>query len=292
MELRHLRNFTVVAETCHFGRAAERLHMAQPALSQAIRHLETELGAPLFTRTTRQVALTPAGEYLLGEARRALSTLDASVDEVRRIADGKRGTIRVAFTGTATLSELPGIARTLRRHAPDVTLQVHSDLLTGDQCERLREGRIDIGILRPPIVGDGISVRPLLVEPLVLALPDEHRLAAEPAVTVADLRTEEFIRYASPDSVVDAAVVRSCRVAGFTPNRAHDAAGTAVMLALVAAGLGIAVLPASARALPIAGVTFRSLPDAEHVELGVAWRSDDDSAIVHTVLDLLLAAAS
>ncbi|MGQ4601163.1 LysR substrate-binding domain-containing protein [Nocardia sp. R6R-6] len=287
MELRHLRYFAAVADTCHFGRAAERLHMAQPALSQAIRQLETELGAELFTRTTRHVSLTPAGEFLLGEARRVLAIVDESVHGVRRIAEGRRGLVRMAFTGTAVLSHLPRIARTLQRDLPGIALEVHSDLLTPAQCDRLRDGSLDLGILRPPVRGDGIALHTLEVEPLVLAVPVDHRLALEPVIGVADLRTENFIAYASPDSVVNAAAQRSCRAAGFSPHVGHEAAGTAVLLALVAGGLGIAIVPASARALPLAGVVFRDLLDAEPVELALAWHRDDDSAAVASVLDVL-----
>ncbi|MEV6338814.1 LysR substrate-binding domain-containing protein [Nocardia vinacea] len=287
MELRHLRYFATVADTCHFGRAAERLHMAQPALSQAIRQLETELGTELFTRTTRQVSLTPAGEFLLGEARRVLDTVEEGVQGVRRIAEGRLGLVRIAFTGTAALSYLPRIARTLQRDLPDIALEIHSELLTSAQCDRLRDRSLDLGVLRPPVQGDGIAVHTLEVEPLVLAVPADHRLAVEPIVAMADLRTENFIAYAGAESVVNAAVLRSCRSAGFSPNREHEAAGTGVLLALVAGGLGIAVVPASARALPLAGVVFRDLIDAESVELALAWRRDTDSSVVASVLDVL-----
>lgn len=287
MELRHLRYFATVADTRHFGRAAERLHMAQPALSQAVRQLETELGAELFTRTTRQVSLTPAGEFLLGEARRVLDIIDEGVHSVRRIAEGRCGLVRMAFTGTATLSHLPRIARTLQRDLPGIALEVHSDLLTSAQCDRLRDGSLDLGILRPPVRGDGIALYTLEVEPLVLAVPVDHRLAVEPAIAMTDLRTESFIAYADPDSVVNAAALRSCRAAGFSPQWEHQAAGTAVLLALVAGGLGIAIVPASARALPLAGVVFRDLLDAESVELALAWHREYNSAAVASVLDVL-----
>ncbi|MBF6291343.1 LysR substrate-binding domain-containing protein [Nocardia farcinica] len=289
MELRHLRYFAAVAETRHFGRAAERLHMAQPALSQAIRQLEAELGAALLTRTTRQVALTPAGEFLLGEARRVLDTLDDSVRGVRRIAAGRLGQVRLGFTSTATLSHLPGIARALRRELPGVVLEVHSDLLTADQCERLRTGDLDLGILRPPVIGDGLGLRTLEIEPLMLAVPADHRLAHEPAVAMADLRDEDFLLYANRESIVNAAVLRSARAAGYTPRTALEGVSTGVLLALVAGGLGIAVVPASARALALTGVVFRDLPDAESVELALAWRRDSDSELVRSVLGVLAA---
>lgn len=287
MELRHLRYFATVADTCHFGRAAERLHMAQPALSQAIRQLEDELGAALFTRTTRQVRLTPAGEFLRVEAQRMLDSVEESVQGVRRIAQGRLGLVRIAFTGTAAFTHLPRIARAVKRELPDVALEIHGDMLTPAQCEGLRDGSLDLGLLRPPAIGEGLSVRTIEVEPLVLAAPSDHRLATEPVVTMTDLRTEPFILYGSPGSAVNEAVVRSCKQAGFVPHREHDAPGTAVLLALIAAGLGVALVPSSARAMPLAGVVFREVADAGSVELALAWREHRESALVTSVLGVL-----
>lgn len=287
MELRHLRYFAAVAETRHFGRAAERLHLAQPALSQSIRQLEAELGTQLFTRTTRQVDLTPAGEFLYVETRRVLGAVEDSVRGVRRIADGRLGLVRIAFTGTATFTQLPRIARIIRRELPGVALEIHADLLTPVQSERLRDGSLDLGVLRPPTTGDELALRTLEIEPLVLAVPTDHRLATEPVVAMADLRTEGFIQYADSHSVVNDAVLRSCRTAGFAPRTEHEAAGTTVLLALVAAGLGVALAPASARALPLAGVVFRDVADTATVELALAWRRDSPSALVHAVLEKL-----
>jgi DNA-binding transcriptional LysR family regulator len=287
MELRHLRYFAAVAETSHFGRAAERLHMAQPALSQAIRQLEAELGTALFTRTTRQVSLTPAGEFLRDEARRVLAAVDDSVRGVRRIADGRLGMLRVAFTGTAAFTQLPRIARAVKRDLPGVALEVHADLLTPAQCDGLRQGSLDLGVLRPPATGDDLELRTIEVEQLVLAAPADHRLASEPVVVMSDLRTEDFVLYSASESAVNDAVLRSCRAAGFAPRREHEAPGTAVLLALVAAGLGIALAPSSVRAVPLAGVVFREVADAGWVDLALAWRVGNDSPMIRSVLDTL-----
>jgi DNA-binding transcriptional LysR family regulator len=287
MELRHLRYFAAVADTCHFGRAAERLHMAQPALSQAIRQLESELGTPLLVRTTRQVSLTPAGEFLHKEAQRVLGAVEDSVRGVQRIADGRLGLIRLALTGTAALTQLPRIARVLQHRLPAVGLEIHADLLTPAQCDGLRDGSLDLGVLRPPVTGPGLAVQTLEVEPLVLALPADHRLAAEPVVTMQDLRPEGFVLYSSRHSAVNDAVLRNCEEAGFAPRREHEAPGTAVLLALVAAGLGVALVPSSVQALPLAGVVFRDVADAGSVELALAWRHDESSPIVQSVLDAL-----
>jgi DNA-binding transcriptional LysR family regulator len=295
VELRHLRYFAAVAETCHFGLAAERLHIAQPALSQAVRQLEAELGTPLFVRTTRHVSLTPAGEFLRGEAQRVLGAVEYGVRGVRQIADGRLGLVRIGLTGTAAFTHLPRIARAVKRELPGVALEIHADLLTPAQCDGLRNGSLDLGILRPPVTGDRLTSRTIEVEPLVLAVPVDHRLAAEPVVAVTDLRTEGFVVYAARDSAVNDAVRRTCQDAGFAPRREHEAPGTAVLLALVAAGLGVALVPASARAIPLAGVVFRDVLDAGSIEMALAWRRGDEfvlsgSPLVRSVLETLEAA--
>ena len=290
MELRHLRYFAAVAETRHFGRAAEQLHMAQPALSQSIRQLEAELGTPLFTRTTRQVRLTPAGEFLREEARRVLAAVDESVHGVRRIAEGRQGLVRIAFTGTAAYTQLPRIARILKSELPGLALEVHADQLTSQQVDGLVSGRFDLGVLRPPTSGDDLVLRTLEIEPLVLAVAADHRLAAEPVVAMADLRAEDFVLFAGDASVVNEAVLRSCREAGFTPRHEHRAHGISVLLPLVAADLGVALVPASVRAAPLSGVVFRDVADAASIELALAWRSDDADPSVLGVLAALEAA--
>ena len=139
----------------------------------------------------------------------------------------------------------------VKRELPGVALEIRADMLTPDQCDGLRAGALDLGVLRPPAVGEDIEMRTIDLETLVLAVSVDHRLAVEPVVSLTDLRSEPFISYASRDSAVNDAVLRSCRRAGFVPRREHTAPGTAVLLALVAAGLGVAVVPESVRALPL-----------------------------------------
>lgn len=287
MELRHLRYFAAVAETCHFGQAADALHIAQPALSYTVRQLEDELGVSLFTRTTRQVSLTAAGEFLKTEAARLLAGVDDAERGVRRIAAGRSGLLRVGLTGTAAFSHLPRVARILRQELPGVVLEINADVLTPAQCDQLRSGGMDIGVLRPPAVGDDIALHTIDTEDLVLVVPADHRLAAEPVVSMSDLRSEAFIEYASRESAVNDAVLRSCKRAGFVPHREHAAPGTAVLLALVAAGLGVAVLPSSVRALPLQGLVFRELVDGGTIDLALAWRRSGDNPVVDAVLSVL-----
>ncbi len=297
MELRHLRYFAAVADTAHFGAAAKRLHIAQPALSQAIRSLEADLGTALFTRTTRQVALTAAGRYLQEEATRILRAVDESARGVRRIADGHLGLVRMGFTGTAVFTQLPRITRLLQQELPGLTLEMHADLLTPAQCERLGDGRLDLGVLRPPVGDDLLAVRTIEVEPLVLALPADHPLVSLPHIEMADLRAEGFVTYADRDSAVNEATVRSCREAGFAPRREHEATGTTVLLAQVAAGLGIALVPGSVRALTLVGVVFRDVIGSASIEVALAWRRGahgpaSDSPLVRSVVEVLEAAGA
>jgi DNA-binding transcriptional LysR family regulator len=292
MELRHLRYFAAVAETCHFGQAADQLHIAQPALSYAIRQLEDELDVTLFNRTTRQVSLTAAGTFLQAEAARILAGVDDAERGVRRIAAGRSGLLRVGLTGTAAFSHLPRLARALRQELPGIAMEIQADMLTPAQCDQLRSGALDVGVLRPPAVGDDIELRTIDVEPLVLAVAVDHRLAVEPVVSLSDLRSESFIAYSSRDSAVNDVVLRSCKRAGFIPHVEHAASGTAVLLALVAAGFGVAVLPSSVRSLPLHGVVFRDLTDGGSIELALAWRRDAENAVLDAAVTVLSSALS
>ena len=287
MELRHLRHFVAVAETRHFGRAAEQLHIAQPALSQSIRQLESQLGAALFVRTTRSVSLTPAGEFLLDEALRALEIVDDSVRAVRQIADGRLGLVRIAFTGTSAFSVLPRIARIIRAAHPELALDIHADLLTPAQVDGLTSRQLDLGVLRLPLVSPDLETRTIAIEQMVVALPPDHRLTEEPTISMSDLRTENFIRYADSHSAVNAAVLSSCHAAGFEPHSDHSAPGTSVLLALVAGGMGVALVPESVRAVSLEGVVYREVTDAATTTLALAWNRENVSSLVSQVIHTL-----
>jgi DNA-binding transcriptional LysR family regulator len=287
MELRHLRYFAAVAETLHFGRAAEQLHMAQPPLSQAIRQLEAEMDVTLFARTTRQVALTPAGVSFQEDVHRILRAIEDSVDRAQRIGDGHAGVLRLAFTGTAAFEQLPRIARIVQRELPEVRLDIQTDLLTPAQEAGLLSSQLDLGILRPPLLDQLLVTRTIASEPLVVVLPEGHPLADECDLQLEQLRSETFIVYAAPGSVVNAAVDRSCLDAGFRPRVEHRVEGTSVLLALVAGGLGVALVPASVQATSVRGAVFRPIAGAEQVELAIAYRRHDDSPLLRRVLDVL-----
>ncbi|MEU4895805.1 LysR substrate-binding domain-containing protein [Streptomyces sp. NPDC044780] len=288
MEFRHLRYFAAVAETRHFGKAAERLHMAQPPLSQAIRRLETELGVELFSRTTRQVALTGAGEVFRTDAERILKAVDEAVARVARFASGAEGVLRIGLTGSASYRQLPALARLVKREMPHVMLEVHTEMLTPAQEAGLIERRLDVGVLRPPVRQEGIAHRAVATEALVVAVPEQHRLAEADTVRVEQLRHEDFVMYgAALGSVVNDTVVRGCLAAGFYPRPAYEVTETSAALALVAAGLGIAVLPDSIRSAPREGVRCKTIEDALSVRLDLAWREDDDSPLLRNLLTVL-----
>lgn len=288
MELRHLRYFATLADLRHFGRAAERLHISQPPLSRAIGQLEKELGVELFTRTTRQVVLTGAGEVLRADVQRILEAVDETVARVGRFASGAEGVLRVGLTGSASYRQLPLLAKLVKRELPHVMLEVHTEMLTPAQELGLIERRLDVGLLRPPIRQEGVVHRAVADEPLVLTIPEGHWLGDAETVRIEQLRHEGFIMYRSTlGSVVNDAVVRSCLTAGFYPQCSHEVAETSTALALVAAGLGIAVLPDSIRAAPREGVLCRTIEDALPVRLVLAWREDDDSPLLRSLLDIL-----
>lgn len=208
MELRHLRQFLAVAQTEHFGRAADGLHIAGPALSRSVRQLEASLGTPLFERTTRQVELTEAGRVFAGEVRRILAELDGAVGRARLIGQGASGVLRVGVTGSASYGVLPRVVRRVKSALPDVELTIDTEMLTPLQAAALTDGRLDLALLRTPVAVEGIAHRVLFAEPLILALPQGHRFDGDPDVTVADLQDEAFVTYpADTGSVVDGAVV-------------------------------------------------------------------------------------
>ena len=193
MELRHLRYFVAVAEERHFGRAAERLHIAQPPLSQQIRRLETELGVTLLHRTTRSVEVAPAGEVLLARAKEVLAAVDDAVEDTRRAARGEFGRLAIGFTGSATYALLPRLAAALRSALPGVVLDLRGELLTPAQVARLLDGSLDLGVLRPPVRERALCVEVVRSDPLIAVLPEGHRLAAADAVPLEELADEPFV---------------------------------------------------------------------------------------------------
>jgi DNA-binding transcriptional LysR family regulator len=289
VELRHLRYFVAVAEERHFGRAAERLHIAQPPLSQQIRRFEAELGEPLFYRTTRSVELAPAGEALLERAPAILAAFDAAVEDARRAARGEYGRLAIGFTGSSTYAMLPSLAAAMRHELPGVVLDLQGELLTPAQVARLLDGTLDLGLLRPPVHERELATEVLHSEPLLAVLPETHPLANAEAVPLERLEGEPFVTYPSHfRSVVHDAVEDACEAHGFQPVAAHEVAETATLVSFVAAGLGVSLVPASVRNMTVEGAVYRPLlDDATRVELAAAWRRADDRPVLARALDVI-----
>lgn len=289
MELRHLRYFVAVAEERHFGRAAERLHIAQPPLSQQIRRLEAELGVTLLHRTTRSVEVAPAGEVLLVRAREILAAVDGATEDTRRAARGEFGRLAVGFTGSATYELLPKLAAALRSALPGVALNLRGELLTPAQVASLLDGTLDLGLLRPPVRERELAVEVVRREPLVAVLPEAHPLAAADAVPLEELKGEPFVVYPSHfRSVVHDAVEETCEAHGFLPRVALEVSETATLVSFVAAGLGVSLVPESVRHMTVRGAVYRPLAgDAATVELAVAWRRDDETAVLARALEVI-----
>jgi DNA-binding transcriptional LysR family regulator len=288
MELRHLRYYVAVAEECHFGRAADRLHIAQPHLSQQVKQLEAELGVQLLVRSTRRVELTAAGERFLVRARDLLGGVELAADEAVRVAAGEVGHVAIGFTGTATYELLPSLSKALRQELPGVSLDLRGEMLTPSQTEGLVDGRLDIGLLRPPVGDADLTTTVLRLEPLIAALPDGHALASGTHVDIADLRHEPLVGYPSRHrSVIHDAVQEACRAAGFTA-RPTEVAETSTLIAFVAAGLGVALVPRSVQHLRITGATYRPLTGTPPtVALAVATRSTESNPAVHRAVAII-----
>ena len=284
-----LEAFMAVAEEQHFGRAADRLHIGQSPLSQQIRRLEAEIGTPLFARTTRRVELTAAGSLLLERVPGLLGALDDAAHDARRAAGGEVGRVALGFTGSATFSIMPLLAAELRRELPDVRLELHGEQLTPAQVERLVDGRLDLGLLRPPVRTPELEVEVVRSEPLVAVLPAGHALADSASVRVADLADEPFVTYPSEArSVLHEAVEATCRAHGFFPRVAAEVGETGTLVAFVAAGLGVSLAPQSVTGLSIAGAVYRPLADERHakVDLAIAWRRGDRAPALLRALDV------
>lgn len=294
MDLAALRTFVTVAEFASFSRAAEALHVAQPAVSAQIKRLERDLRVQLFDRSTRRVQLTSAGQALLPRAQLILGEAQRVREEAQLLAHGLTGRVALGFVGTATYSLLPQVVRAVRGQLPQVELEVFGEQLTPSLTADLTARRLDVAVMRDPLPGPGLEVRPLRTERFVAALPVDHRLAAEKSVDLAALAEDTFITHPSGRrSVTYDAVIQACAQAGFAPREVLEIRETATLVAFVAAGLGVALVPEPVRSLALEGVAYRSLQDVEAVtRLVVAARSETASPTVAHVIDLITATAT
>lgn len=281
MELRQLRYFVAVAEELHFTRAAARLGIAQPPLSQQIRGLEREIGVQLFHRTKRRVELTEAGRVLLQGARRVLAEAERAEEDASRAARGEVGHLAIGFVGTAAVDVLPRVIRDYRNRFPDVRLTLHQ-LPTEQQVTRLRSGEIQVGFVRLPVADASLSVDTVLREAVLAVVPEDHRLAELGEIELRELADERFILF--PRSFgpgLHDRIVRLCNAAGFSPRIDQEAVEMHTIAGLVAAGLGVSLVPESTRKLRQEGVRYLDLGGTKPIwELAVARRRSDESALV------------
>jgi DNA-binding transcriptional LysR family regulator len=262
-----------LADTLHFGRASERLHVSQPALSKRLRKLEDRIGGPLLVRRYRDVRLTEAGRLLAERGRVLLRESAATVAFSQRAARGETGRLRIGFGIASIIGLLPDVLLRFRRSHPDVQLELR-DMSTPDQLAGLAAGEIDIGFVRLPVAAGRLVVRPVLDERLVLAIgprsPWQPRLglrsvAAEPFIIIARARSASFYDHA----------LSVCAATGFAPRIVQEANELFTVLSLVGAGLGVSLVPRSAASMHLPGIRFRAvtLPEAAW-DIGVAWHRD------------------
>ena len=277
-ELRHLRYFLAVAEELHFTRAARRLNMAQPPLSIQIRQLESLIGAKLFVRDRRTVTLTPAGAALVDGARRTLTEAERSADAARRASSGEVQTLRVGFTDSAALSVLPAIVRRFSRDHPEVRLELTEDA-TQAQLDAVEKERVDVALVRGPLSAKLLRTVVLLREPFIVALPAGHSLTNHRSLSVQVVAQEPIVlfpRHLAP--VFHDTVVGIFRRARLHLNVAHEAAEYQTMTSLVAAGLGISIVPESVANLGRKGVVYRPLRGVKaRAQVVAAFRADHAS---------------
>ncbi|MGU7771104.1 LysR substrate-binding domain-containing protein [Burkholderia sp. MR1-5-21] len=295
-DLRQWRYFVTVAEERHFGRAATRLSMTQPPLSQAIRALEEQLGVALFVRTKRSVALTAVGVALLPDVRKLLEAADALPPRAQSLARGETGSLALAFVSTADYGLLPSLLRAFGARYPQVRLQL-AEATSDVQIEELAAGRIDAGLIIPPVPprhAAELSYLPVVREPLVLAMPAAMSDAPDDTplrlADVAALPLVIFPRRLAP-GFYD--IITGCYgAAGETPRIGQEAIQMQTIVSLVSAGMGVALVPQSLRNLRRTGVVYRPLADgAPVVETGLVWRTGDVSPVLAGFIDIVRARA-
>ena len=293
MELRHLRYFVAVAEELHFGRAADRLFMAQPPLSQQIKQLETEIGAQLFERTNRRVALSDAGVAFLADARVILDRVDQATVRARQIGRGEAGWFGVGFAGSATYDVLPAILRTFRERLPSVELVLH-ELTWTEQAKALQERRIHVGFARLPQAQEGLVLEMVAREPLIVAAPTAHPFADRDFVPLADVAGEPFLLYPPRrESGYARYIIDLCLEAGFTPRVVQEVGELQTAISLVAAGIGITLVPASVQDLKREGVAYRPLAEpAPTIALTLAYREAETSPLLGRFLEIARAGSA
>lgn len=290
MEIRQLKYFITVAEELHFGRAAESLHLSQPALSKQIQALEDDLDVQLFERTKHWVKLTIAGQKFLETAQRILHDLEEGVQITKQVADGSIGRLRIGFTEASLFNLAPNIVKIYREQYPQVELLL-STRSTEAQVEALRTHQIDVGFVYLPIREPSLAIHPLFEEVYVVALPNSHRLARQKQITLQSLANEPLIFYPRALApVLYGGFIKCCEQAGFVPNIVQEAELAQTRLGLAAAGIGITFVLADMQNLTAKGIVYRPLDGSFlTLKLALAWRQNESTPVVHECIKRLKA---
>lgn len=287
MDLRLLRYFSVLAEELHFGRAATRLHMSQPPLSQQIRLLETELGTPLFLRTQRRVELTAAGQALKAQAALVFQQMERAIDLTRQAGRGHWGTLEIGMISSLMVGILPQALRTFQDRYPDVKWTLH-EMQPAAQQAALKERRLDLCFYRMGQADAELVSEPLSTEAIAVVLPQGHRLARRTRIALRDLAGERFISFKLEQSQFASYLYQSCIEAGFTPTIYQQVVEVQTLLSLVRAGLGIGLLPESTGQFGHGGVVYRPLTaPAPPTTLYATYRKDDSSPVLQVFLGIM-----
>lgn len=273
IDFRQLRYYTVLAETLHYGRAAQQLHITQPPLSRQIAALEAELGVVLLARTSRAVSLTLAGEQFYRHAKGLLADLDNAMRTAQATARGERGELRLNFTMSAAWNLLPRLIKAYSGERPAVSLRLN-ETLPRDLQAALNSGSADIGIAFPAHLPGHLRYLPLHSEPLCAVLPSTHPLAAQACIDVAWLADERFVSFPSSTApALHEALLSCCQQQGFSPHIHLETHLQQTIVNLVAEGLGVSLVPDSMRRMQLAGAVFRPLLASPRVEQGLYWNS-------------------
>jgi len=289
MELRQLRYFIAVADELHFTRAAVRLGIAQPPLSQQIRRLEHDLGVRLLDRTNRRVQLTDVGRAFLTEAKLTLAQADRAVDVARRARTPQAGRIVIGAQGAADVSVFPRLLPRFLKRYPAVDVMLQTPLPPLEQVAMLRDGRIDVGFVRLPVRDPALVVVPILSEALIAALPMRHPLARRRSVTLRELAASTFVMFRRPFAPGNYDIIMGVwRAAGLKPKVLEETMRIQTILSLVAMRRGVSLVPTSAMGLGRQGVVFRPVrPSLPKVGLGVAYNPANTSPVVSALLDIV-----
>ena len=294
LDLRQLRYFIAVAEELHFGRAAARLHLAQPPLSQQIRSLERRLGVTLFARTSRKVALTEHGRLFLEQAYLVMGQAEKASATMEAAKHGHAGRLSVGVIPSTIYYLMPAILREFRAQRPGVEIRCF-EMNTSEQTQALIDGRIQLGFGRQPVHAKELASEVLYRERFVAVLPASDPRASGNRLRLSELSGDGFVMIARETApLIYDAVIASCNRAGFSPRLAQETTDIHMMLALTAAGIGVALVPDSMRSLRFPGLAYLPLGerDSEEIHVSLAWRKEQRSTLVDSVLDIARRVAS